>query len=886
MTFVHTNRFLTMKQAIITCSKRSRKQNFSTNKSSTFPVATITGSSWIDGPGYQLGTGKIGNQAHQTIVGAAGSTVIFCSVVKNPTSNFLSVDYRQRFHGVGAIPPNKLRRDNAHRPTAIEILRGRAIDRALRPFVNEGFHLHASLQSYDPWGKRKGALLENGDLDSSNSVVGSSSGHPVALAIHAAAAALSISDSVGAVVVCLDQDGNVHQDPTPQQSADSLGELLYVGTPDDRIVTMEWTSHQTESLPENILMELIDASQASLRLNYFDRNLRLSLNDKYLNESDLRADLGLPPTETLDLQEKIKEKNGDRLLTIVEEAVLKSKEEMGPSILRLFGHSPNRKGRKASSKIEALLHEGPNLLSKIERGQREQIVLSEIRKIVNRLTEESSSYIDLDLSAEEKEEIYERVQESLLQEALRECVINEGSRSDRRGKPGKGWKTIRPIMIQVPALPDNVHGSALFARGDTQVLATATLGPPKDGILRDDPYLKTTDPREPPNLEGTTYYDSLPVGSLRFLRTQEELASDLNSSKSIAEAERMAGNWEDYKRFIFQYDFPAHSTGQIPLKSTERRSIGHGALAERAIFPILPIDFPYAIRLTSEVTDSNGSSSMASICGASLALMDAGVPISRPVAGVSVGLVTNADSTALSSKNVHHHLLLDITGTEDHYGKMDLKVGGCRGGITALQLDVKVPLVRAVFADALELAKAGRNTILDEMQKSMSSPRPTRKASAPCVEVLTYDPARKRDLLGPGGVILRQLEDRYAVSVDLSQTGKCLLFGWNHDLVQKAREVVMDLVADVEVGKVYQGTVIEVKDFGAIVELLRNKEGLLHVSELTNDEELLNHPDGLLGFAREHVRVGQRLDVLCIGVDSIQGSIKLSRKALLDRQRK
>jgi polyribonucleotide nucleotidyltransferase len=224
---------------------------------------------------------------------------------------------------------------------------------------------------------------------------------------------------------------------------------------------------------------------------------------------------------------------------------------------------------------------------------------------------------------------------------------------------------------------------------------------------------------------------------------------------------------------------------------------------------------------------------------------------------------------------------------------MDFKIAGTRTGVTAVQLDVKEPVPNEILVQALNLAKSGRVAMLDVMQEQSRKSfggnfcRPEPKESAPRVEVVRFDPQRKRDLVGPGGAVLRQLEDRYGVSLDLTQEGQCLLFGANRENVEQAKWTVMDLVADVVQGEVYTGTVIEIKDFGAIVELLRNKEGLLHVSELSaDDDEARRHPEGNAGFVRSHLSIGQKIEVLCIGVDPIQGSVKLSRKALLERKKK
>jgi polyribonucleotide nucleotidyltransferase len=529
------------------------------------------------------------------------------------------------------------------------------------------------------------------------------------------------------------------------------------------------------------------------------------------------------------------------------------------------------------------------------RGRREGMILREISSLVKEFLNqpelvELEDWHDKDMDVDW---LQKKVANTLLRRALMLSSTQYGTRADSRGESlEQGWNTVRPLRVQVPALPMAVHGSALFARGDTQVLCTATLGPPRDGMPMSDPYQPMSNPKAlvDPSAGSMGSGSDLPVGSLRFLRNQEVLVSDLNSKKVTADKERTgdSGSLKEVKRAFLQYDFPAYSTGEVPMGSPahNRRAIGHGALAERAILPILPAahDFPYAIRITSEVTDSNGSSSMASVCGATLALLDAGVPIIEPVAGVSVGAVLDA------SNEDNYGLLLDITGTEDHYGEMDFKIAGTANGVTALQLDVKRPLSQKLLLEALELARAGRRAMLEEMNSQSKAlggllPRPEPKESAPRVEVVRFNPQRKRDLVGPGGVVLRQLEDRYGVSIDLTQEGQCLLFGANREMVALAKSTVMDLVADVVEGEVYEGTIIEIKDFGAIVELLRNKEGLLHVSELMDKQASRDHPDGNLGMVHQHLKLGQRIKVICTGVDLVQGTIKLSRKGLSEIDR-
>jgi polyribonucleotide nucleotidyltransferase len=259
-----------------------------------------------------------------------------------------------------------------------------------------------------------------------------------------------------------------------------------------------------------------------------------------------------------------------------------------------------------------------------------------------------------------------------------------------------------------------------------------------------------------------------------------------------------------------------------------------------------------------------------------LLCLPSGVPIKAAAAGVSVGVV-NYDGS--------YRLLLDLTGTEDHYGEMDFKVGGSKDHVTAFQLDVKHPLPLSIISDALYLAKDARKIILEEMkiQTERSSkgvlsdllPRMELKASAPRVEVVKFDPERKKDLLGPGGTVIRQMEDRFNVSLDLTQEGSCLLFGDDPLMVKKAKTAVMDLVSDVEVGLSYEGTIIEIKDFGIIIELLRNKEALCHVSELADKEEIRKHPSGSLGLVNDIFQVNQKIDVIVTKIDPVQGSIRV-----------
>jgi polyribonucleotide nucleotidyltransferase len=895
---------------------------------------------FVDGPPMELGLGKLATRTHSSVVGTSGSTVLLTTVARqsqsqqnarngivnsSPMSSFLTVEYRQRHHGVGLIPGSVSRRDNTA-PTPLEVLAGRAIDRALRPLLQDTdnseafhYHVHASVQACKLWPDE-----HDGSSESIESVV--DSGHPVALALNTAAAALAahLTEPVAATVLALMPNGTLLQDPTPWQIHNSHGELLYAGTR-DKTVMMEWSSHQLSSgLPEEAWVELLQIAHATIQplLDTVEDLQQLqgsndsvsssqsksgdvdsTSNNKSAEDEEiwLRESLGLPPAPPSESNTSIQGQGGLESKTRqrrLHQAVQFCEERLGDAIQRLFGKSSETGGilSQEQRKVDvAYIHQGPDLLSKAMRGRREGMILREISTLVKEFLDqpelvELEDWHDKDMDVDW---LQKKVANALLRRALMLTSTQYGTRADSRGESlERGWNTVRPLRVQVPALPMAVHGSALFARGDTQVLCTATLGPPRDGMPMSDPYQPMSNPKAlvNPSAGSMGSNSDLPVGSLRFLRNQEVLVSDLNSKKVTADKERTgdSGSLKEIKRAFLQYDFPAYSTGEVPMGSPahNRRAIGHGALAERAILPILPAahDFPYAIRITSEVTDSNGSSSMASVCGATLALLDAGVPIIEPVAGVSVGAVLDA----MNEDN--YGLLLDITGTEDHYGEMDFKIAGTATGVTALQLDVKRPLSQKLLLEALELARAGRRAMLVEMESQSKAlggllPRPEPKASAPLVEVVRFNPQRKRDLVGPGGVVLRQLEDRYGVSIDLTQEGQCLLFGANREMVSLAKSTVMDLVADVVEGEIYEGTIIEIKDFGAIVELLRNKEGLLHVSEIIDKQASRDHPDGNLGTVHQHLRLGERIKVLCTGVDPVQGTIKLSRKGLSESDR-
>ncbi len=390
---------------------------------------------------------------------------------------------------------------------------------------------------------------------------------------------------------------------------------------------------------------------------------------------------------------------------------------------------------------------------------------------------------------------------------VREMILKEGIRPD-----GRSYSDIRPITCAVGISP-RAHGSGLFQRGETQVLTIATLG---------------------------AISDEMAVETL----LEEEVA----------------------KRFMHQYNFPPFSTGEVrALRGPSRREIGHGALAERAIETVIPDEdtFPYTIRLVSEVLSSNGSTSMASVCGSTLALMDAGVPIIAPVAGISIGLVTSGS---------HYALLTDIQGTEDAHGDMDFKIAGTRKGITAIQLDLKIKgLSFEIIERAFEKAKEGREFILDKMAEVIDKPRPELPSHAPRVISIRIPTEKIGEVIGPRGKHIKHIQQETDAIIDIQPNGTVYITCPNLEQAERAVEMVKLYAADPEVGKVYKGKVTRILPFGALVEILPGKEGLLHISQISHER---------ITSVSDVLKVGEEIEVKVLGVEP-DGKIALSRKELL-----
>jgi polyribonucleotide nucleotidyltransferase len=394
-----------------------------------------------------------------------------------------------------------------------------------------------------------------------------------------------------------------------------------------------------------------------------------------------------------------------------------------------------------------------------------------------------------------------------VKERVRERIVQDGVRVD-----GRGLKDVRKIMVEVGVLP-RTHGSGLFTRGQTQALTIATLG-----SMQDQQKLDGLSP-------------------------------------------------EEFKRYMHHYNFPPYSVGEArPLRGPGRREIGHGALAERALLAVIPPteEWPYTIRMVSEILSSNGSTSMAAVCGSTLALMDAGVPIKSPVAGIAMGLVTREGKFAV---------LTDIQGVEDALGDMDFKVAGTKDGITALQMDIKIKgLTHEILSQALEQAREARLFVLDKMLAVLPRPRTEMSDFAPRITTILINPDKIRDVIGPGGKMIRKITEETGAQIDVEDDGRVFIAAVDQEAGKKAIEWIKSLTDEVEVGKIYKGKVVRIMPFGAFVEVLPNQDGLVHISKLT---------DHRVERVEEVVNVGDEIVVKAVEIDG-QGRLNLSRQAAIE----
>jgi polyribonucleotide nucleotidyltransferase len=496
------------------------------------------------------------------------------------------------------------------------------------------------------------------------------------------------------------------------------------------------------------------------------------------------------------------------------EAIMFGHEE----IKRLIAFQEEITSKVGKEKMEVQLYEIDEELEKAIREMAEEDIHRAVQ-VPEKLAREDaineviSSIVAKYEEQEADEDTLKQVKEilhKLVKEEVRRLITEEKIRPD-----GRKVDEIRPLSSEVGLLP-RTHGSGLFTRGQTQALTICTLG-----ALGDVQIL-----------------DGLGI--------------------------------EETKRFMHHYNFPPFSVGETgPMRGPGRREIGHGALGERALEPVIPSEkeFPYTIRLVSEVLESNGSTSQASICASTLAMMDAGVPIKAPVAGIAMGLVKSGDN---------YTILTDIQGMEDHLGDMDFKVAGTAKGVTALQMDIKIAgLSREILEEALQQAKKGRMQILEHMMQTISEPRKNLSKYAPKILTMVINPEKIREVIGPSGKQINKIIEETGVKIDIEQDGTIFISSVNEEMNHKAKKIIEDIVREVEVGQIYLGKVKRIEKFGAFVELFNGKDGLVHISELAEER---------IGKVEDVVSLGDEILVKVMEIDK-QGRINLSRKAVLRDQK-
>ena len=558
----------------------------------------------------------------------------------------------------------------------------------------------------------------------------------------------------------------------------------------------------------------VQSTVAAAKVGYIDKKFVLNPSKSQLENSDLELVVAGTKDGVLMVESEVKELPEKIML----DAVMFAHKEFQDVIKFIETFAKGKKVSEIEYKNENGDKNSKDLFSKIEKKYKNDFINAYKEKdkairsdallgIRKNITEE--------FIVEDNDEITENLVSSATKkvekELVRSSILKSGKRID-----GRDTKTVRSIKAEVGIL-SRVHGSALFTRGETQALVVTTLGTSLDEQIIDD-------------LEG-----------------------------------------EFKESFMLHYNFPPYSVGEANmLRPPGRREIGHGKLAWRAIKPLMPIKdkFPYTIRVVSEITESNGSSSMATVCGTSLSLMDAGVPLEKPIAGIAMGLIKEEKDYAILS---------DILGDEDHLGDMDFKVAGTKDGITALQMDIKITsITKEIMEKALSQALDGRIKILSEMDKAIASSRKELNSNAPQIQTIKIDPAKIKDVIGSGGKVIKSITEETGAKIDIEDDGTIKIASTDSEGGKLALEKIENITAEPEIDEIYSGTVVKTMDFGAFVNFMGSKDGLVHISELA---------DRRVGKTTDVVKVGDKVTVKVIGFDN-RGKIKLSMKELKQKNEK
>jgi len=752
-------------------------------------------------------TGKLAKQADGAVVVRQGDTMVLATAqgkteAREGADFFpLTVDVEERMYAAGKIPGGFFKREG--RPTERAILTARMIDRPIRPLWPKGFKNEVHVV----------ATTLSADLVSAHDI----------LAINGASAALMISPlpflgPVGAVRMGL-IDGELVVNPTlaEVEQGESTLDLIVVGT-NDALTMVEAGAGE---IPEELLLEALERAHEEIRkLCELQEDLQRQVGKAKWLDSELTEELerehsdkirqrissdGLREGATA-VEEIVEEINPPLTMESTEDEIIKRMQIRASLALILERirleavDSPVREQFEDDLKALTDAEQDPKELKSAKR----QLLFSRIEEQVQLPFPVAQAAADGDEPAAKDSitrQYIKKAAEAIYKELVRRKIAVEKRRPD-----GRGSEDIREITCEVGVAP-RPHGSALFTRGQTQIMTLLTLGTAKEGQRIDDLSLETD------------------------------------------------------RRYMHHYNFPPYSVGETGfMRGPKRRDIGHGALAQRALEPVIPSaeEFPYTIRLVSETLESNGSSSMGSVCGSTLALMDAGVPIKAPVSGIAMGLVKEGDD---------YTILTDIQGAEDHLGDMDFKVAGTREGITALQMDIKITgVTQEILRNALEQAKRAREFILDKMLEAIPEPRKELAGHAPRISSVKIDPEKIGMVIGKGGETIRSLEADYDVQIDIEEDGNVLIYATEGDKANAAITAITQLTKSPEVGDEYTGKVVKTTQFGAFVELTKGTDGLLHVS---------NVGPGRVGHIEDVMTRGDVVDVIVQEVDKDRGRIGL-----------
>ncbi len=759
----------------------------------------------VGGRELRFETGKLAKQADGAVVVRSGETMILATAVgraeTRPDADFfpLTVDVEERMYAAGKIPGGFFKREG--RATERATLTARMIDRPIRPLWPKGFRNEVQVI----------CTVLSADLVVPHDV----------LCINGASAALAISPlpflgPVGAVRIGR-IDGELVVNPTlPQQEEESTLDLVVVGTRE----ALTMVEAGADEVPEETILEAFELAQGEIRriCDAIDELAREAGKAKWI---DLELNARLEAEHGHTIWSRIREEGLAKAGAIVDELVA----ELCPPIGMDSTEEELTRELQVRNGLTALLEK--QRLVAVEGPVREQFE-ADLRELTD--AEQDSK----ELKARKRDLLYARIVDEVelpfpvgpalaegepvvkdgatkqyvkrAAEAIYKELVRRKIAVDKRRPDGRGTEEIRPIECEVSVSP-RTHGSALFTRGQTQIMTLCTLGTAKEGQRIDDLSL------------------------------------------------------EQERRYMHHYNFPPYSVGETGfMRGPKRRDIGHGALAQRALEPMIPgpEEFPYTIRLVSETLESNGSSSMGSVCGSTMALMDAGVPIKAPVSGIAMGLVKEGDD---------YVILTDIQGAEDHLGDMDFKVAGTRDGITALQMDIKITgVTQEIMRSALEQARRAREFILERMLEAIAAPRAELAGHAPRITTIQINPEYIGMVIGKGGETIRALEAEHDVQIDIEEDGTILIYATEGTKADAAASAIKALTKDPEVGDTYTGKVVKTTQFGAFVELKKGTDGLLHVS---------NVGPGRVAHIEDVITRGDVLDVVVQEVDRERGRIGL-----------